>query len=142
VTSWYLDTSVVLRIILEGSNSAREWFDKAYNDGDLFIASDLLKVEACHIVDNAGHNDSALMDVLDAVDFAPLDNDITAEALAVVGPVGGADSIHIAIALRFRALPNITLVTHDAQMARAAIRSGLNVLDPVTDDAKRPPVVQ
>jgi len=139
-TLWYLDTSVVLRIIIEGSNSAREWFNNAYDQGDLFISSDLLKIEACHIVDNAGYDDSALIDILDAVYFAPLDKHITTEALSVGGPVGGADSIHIATALRFKELSDFTLVTHDAQMARAAARCGLSVLDPVIDDAKRRPV--
>jgi hypothetical protein len=35
----------------------------------------------------------------------------------------------------------VTIVTHDAQTARAAANLGFEVLDPVTDDPGRPAVV-
>lgn len=66
--------------------------------------------------------------------------DLCGEAIALDPVLGGADSVHVASAVRL-GVDKVTIVTHDAQMARAAVSLGFDVLDPVTDDPGRPAVV-
>ena len=49
------------------------------------------------------------------------------------------DALHLATALRL-GTDAVEIVTHDAQMARAARSLGFAVSDPITDDPGRPPV--
>ncbi|MCL1841569.1 MAG: hypothetical protein FWF75_07480 [Propionibacteriaceae bacterium] len=56
------------------------------------------------------------------------------DAIALSHPLGAADAIHVATAMRLSSLP-LPPATHDAQMARVAEATGLfPVVDPVTDD--------
>lgn len=68
-----------------------------------------------------------------------LNDELLAEAIALDEPLGGADSIHVASALRLGPAV-LTVVTHDRQMATAATNLGFTVVDPVDDDPNRGPV--
>ena len=138
IASWYVDSSVMLRMVKEGSVAVRRWFDEAVAAGDVLIASRLMPLEIRRTLHNhrlslSNANISIGRFLLLSVDDALLDE---AEQLAPV--LRGADAIHLASALRVGG--PITVVTHDAQMAAAARQLGLAVLDPVTDDPTRPPV--
>ncbi|MCW5952122.1 MAG: hypothetical protein KIT69_07685 [Propionibacteriaceae bacterium] len=68
-----------------------------------------------------------------------ISDDLLDEAVALEEKLGGADAFHVASALRLG--PEVlTIVTHDRQMAIAAMNLGFDVLDPVTDDPGREPV--
>lgn len=138
--TWYVDSSVLLRAIVDGSTAASRWFDEAATNGGRFVASRLLEVETRRVIRNLGGSQDAVTPYLDLFVLVSLADELLDEAMAIDEPLGGADSIHVATALRVGPSA-LTLVTHDAQMARAALRLGFDVLDPVTDDPNRGPVV-
>ncbi|MDR2703798.1 MAG: PIN domain-containing protein [Cellulomonadaceae bacterium] len=133
VRTWYIDTNVLVGIITRRSPAAVAWFQEADARGDVFISSSFLKPEVLHVV-----NRSIAQDYLQDILLLKVDNDLMEEAAAIPGALSGADAIHIASAERIRN-DNPIIVTHDAQMARAAKALAFEVLDPITDDPNRPP---
>ena len=69
-----------------------------------------------------------------------VEDDLIDEAIALDPVLGGADSVHVSSALRL-GVDKVTIVTHDAQMAGAAVSLGFDVLDPVTDNPNRPAII-
>ena len=137
---WYVDSSVVLRVVKEGSPAARGWFDAALAAGDDFLASRLMKVEVLRVLVNNALDRTGAEDVISRFVLLSLDDDLADEAVALHAALGGADALHIASALRVGTRV-CTVVTHDAQMATAAQALGFTVFDPVTDDPLRSPVI-
>lgn len=138
--TWFVDSSVLLRAIADRSAAAREWFESAYAAGDRFVGSRMLELEVLRVVKNAGLAIDVANEYLDEFALIAVGDDLIDEAIALDPVLGGADSIHIASALRL-GTGSVTIVTHDAQIARAAASLGFGVLDPVTDDPGRPAVV-
>lgn len=137
--TWYVDSSVLLRAIVESSAAAKDWFERSSADGDRFVASRLMEVEVRRVTRNAGVDQDVVSEFVDEFLLMSVTDELLAEAVDLPHRLGGADSIHVASALRLG--PGVlTLVTHDRQMARAALELGFDVLDPVTDDPRRPPV--
>jgi predicted nucleic acid-binding protein len=135
---WYVDSSVLLRVIVDESRAAKDWFDGASAAGDVFVASRLTEVEVRRVSMNAGVDQELVGEYLDRFVFLSVDDALLAEAIALDPPLGGADAIHLAAALRVGA-QQVTIVTHDKQMADAAPHLGLTALDPVADDPRREP---
>lgn len=138
--TWFVDSSVLLRAIADKSTAAREWFESAYAAGDRFVGSRMLELEVLRVVKNAGLATDVAEEYLDEFALIDVGDDLIDEAIALDTVLGGADSVHVASALRL-GVDEVTIVTHDAQMARAAVSLGFDVLDPVTDDPGRPAVV-
>jgi predicted nucleic acid-binding protein len=138
--TWFVDSSVLLRAIADKSAAAREWFETAYAAGDRFVGSRMLELEVLRVVKNAGLPTDVANEYLDEFALIAVGDDLIDEAIALDPVLGGADAVHIASAMRLGA-DRVTIVTHDAQMARAAASLGFEVLDPVTDDPGRPAVV-
>jgi len=139
--NWFIDSSVLLRIVKENSGAAQRWFQTAYDAGDRFAASTFMWLEVRHVIRNANLDTEILADYFQDIYWIPLDNTISIEADSVTGPITAADAIHVATAKRLLGTPDLVLVTHDEKMARAAARAGIAVQDPVTDDPLRKPVV-
>ena len=137
--TWYVDSSVLLRALLGDSAAAKSWFEQAKAHGDRFIGSRMVEVEVRRVVRNIGQPQDAADAYLDEFALDSIDNDLLDESIAIPHPLGAADSIHVATAMRL-GTGTLTLVTHDAQMARAAQALGFTVHDPVTDDPNRAPV--
>jgi predicted nucleic acid-binding protein len=131
----YLDTSIVLRILLREANPTALWgkWDKAYS-------SALWRVEALRTVDRLRltHeiNDVEVADLVrdvqiihDTLEIYPLNDRIlqrAAETFPTV--VGTLDAIHLASAISIRdAYPIDLLLTHDSQLATAARSLGFKV---------------
>ena len=138
-SAWFVDSSVLLRAILGHSAAAKTWFETAVAGGDALLGSRMLEVETCRTVRNRGLDLSVAVEYLDEFTLLSIDDPLLDEAVAIEPPCGGADSIHLAAALRLGRHAG-TLVTHDAQMSRAGTALGFPVHDPVTDDPHRPPV--
>lgn len=130
---WYLDTSVLLRVIVEQSPSARVWYLAARARGDQFISSRLLELEAKRNAGRAGVDPQIVDAYLSDIAFVPLSDAILDDALKIAGHLRSADALHLASAQRVGA-DLLTVVTHDRQMADAAVALGFDVLDPVVDD--------
>ena len=139
VRAWYVDSSVLLRAMVEQSPAAHAWFERRVEAGDRFVASRLMEVEVRRVTRNADVDQDIVSEYLDEFMLLTVNDELLAEAIELDGRLGGADSIHVASALRLG--PEVlTLVTHDRQMAIAAMGLGFDVLDPVTDDPGRGPV--
>ena len=132
----YVDTSVVLRILLREPNPVAIWgqWTKAYS-------SALWRVEALRTVDRLRLNheisDSEVADLVREIQIThetfaiyPVSNPIlqrSSETFPTV--VGTLDAIHLATALSIREIESIDhLLTHDSQLATAARSLGFHVL--------------
>jgi len=132
----FIDTSVVLRKLFGEQGSLADWSQvtEAY-------ASRMLLIELGRVVDRrrlAGDIDDEQVEhlhrearrLLRSVDVLALSEPILVRA---AGPMptmlGSLDAVHLATALQLAASGKTTLVlaTHDAQLARAARASGLEV---------------
>lgn len=136
----YLDSSVVLRVVLGQPGALAEWtrIDRA-------VSSELIRVECLRALDRlrirAGLDDrtlagrrAALLETLDAIEMVALDGSILDRAAnPFPTSIGTLDAVHLATALAVRdQLPAMLLATHDAELGLAAAAMGLEVrgLDP------------
>ena len=99
----------------------------------------MLELEVLRVVNNAGLSTDVAREYLDEFALVAVTDDLIDEAIALDPVLGSADSVHVASALRLGAA-HVTIVTHDAQMARAAAALGFTVFDPVVDDPGLGPV--
>lgn len=133
----YLDTSVVLRLVL-GQEPRLE----AFHDIELGIASTLVEVECLRTLDRlrftadldpdaiALRRESvfALLSAVETIDPSPAVLRRASQPLPT--PVGTLDAIHLATALLWRDARGRepTLATHDRRLAGAARASGLRTI--------------
>lgn len=128
----YVDTSVLMRIVLRAPDPLKEWDDLRVG-----LASILLRVEAFRTLDQLWHWDkltesertekhARLETFLPQFELLPLDEAVLDRAAQPL-PTGLAtlDAIHLATATLYRAsLPpterSFLFATHDVQLARAA----------------------
>ena len=136
----YLDTSVVLRVILSQPQSLREW-----DDLELGVASRLLQVECLRTIDRFWHQGelneqeveqkrSAVEVLLKRLVLLPPTEDIWRIASQPFPTIiNSLDAIHLATAMTYRdQQPNderpIFFATHDNQLATAAREMNFDVL--------------
>jgi predicted nucleic acid-binding protein len=132
----YIDTSVVLRILLHEPNPVKVWgqWNKAYS-------SALWRVEALRTVDRlrltheiSDTEVAALVRDVQIIHetFAihPVTNHVFQRASETFPTVVGTlDAIHLATALSIREIENLDLLlTHDSQLATAARSLGFEVM--------------
>lgn len=132
----YVDTSVVLRILLREPNPVEIWgqWNKAYS-------SALWRVEALRTVDRLRLtneiSDSEVAELVHEIQIThetiaihPVTNQIFQRASETFPTVVGTlDAIHLATALSIRQIENIDyLLTHDPQLATAARSLGFEVM--------------
>ena len=141
--TWFVDSSVLLRAILDGSEAVREWFTSQSAENAAWMGSRMLDLEVRRQITNAGLEQSYADQYLHRFDFLAVTDQQIDAAIALPYTIGGADGLHVVAAhtLRSAGVP-LTFVTHDAQQARAvaAMNVGFTAFDPVTDDPRRPPV--
>lgn len=131
----YLDTSVILRVLLGDSQKTSEW-----GQWTQAFSSRLWKTEALRTVDRlrlSGRIDDSQVASLrrdielvdDALHIVPVTESLLARAgESFPTAVGTLDAIHLASALAVRDSAGLDRVlTHDMQQATAARSLGLNV---------------
>jgi predicted nucleic acid-binding protein len=133
----YLDSSVVLRVVLGQRDRLKEW--RQVREG---VASALVEVECLRTLDRlrlrAGLTDRELARRREAV-FAligemhlvePTRPVLSRASQPLPTPLGTLDAIHLATALLWRdsRAPDLVLATHDAALALAARASGVSVV--------------
>ena len=131
----YVDSSVVLRIVLGQPDPVAEWslLERA-------ISSELLRVECLRTLDRlrfrAGLDDrtvaerrGAMLETIDAIDLVALDGNILARAAEPFPTlVRTLDALHLASALIIREeVPSIAFITHDVTLGLAAAATGFDV---------------
>jgi len=133
----YLDSSVLLRIILGQKNSLKEW--KNIEQG---VGSALLEVECLRTLDRlrliedldddaiAAQREAAYR-LIEAVEVVDLSHSVLARAAQPLPTVlGTLDAIHLATALLWREQmeQKLVMATHDLALGTAARASGLKVI--------------
>lgn len=128
----YLDSSVILRIVLESPDPLREW--PQLEDG---VSSALTRVECYRAIEKLWHDrrvgDEAatrkrleLDTLLRRVAPLPLSDDVLrVAAQPLPTPLKTLDALHLATAILFRRSPDaasqhLLFATHDKQLAKAA----------------------
>lgn len=132
----YVDSSVVLRIVLGEPGALRAWrrIRRA-------VSSHLVRLECLRTIDRArirlslGDGDVAerragICHVLEGIDMVPIDAAVLERAADPFPTrLGSLDAIHLASALLARAqFRDLRLATHDAELAIAARAVGFEVL--------------
>ncbi len=133
----YLDSSVVLRVILGQRDKLRAW--KSIERG---VASALVQVECLRTLDRlrlrAGLSDEELAERREAVFRIIDETEVVEPSMAVLDraarpfptELGTLDAIHLASALMWREArgEEIVMATHDRALGTAAQASGLRVV--------------
>ncbi len=132
----YLDTSVLLRIVLREPGALEDL--RSY---DALVSSELIAVESARVIDRlriqgiltteeAAERTRAAADWLEAIDLVLLRPPVLSRASEPMPvPVGTLDAIHLATALiwRDRMGPVPEMATHDAVLGTAARTFGFDV---------------
>jgi len=132
----YVDSSVLLRVVLNERGTLREWRRIRRP-----IASELIRLECRRTIDRArirerlsdaavAQHREAVLGLLDAFDMVPLDG-VVLERAAEPFPtlLGSLDAIHLATALLARGqVEDLYFATHDGELATAARAMGFKVL--------------
>ncbi len=133
----YLDSSVVLRLVLGQRNSLKEW--RTIEQG---IASALVEVECLRTLDRLRLAErirddeialrrEAVFRMLDAMEVVEITRPVlTRAAQPLPTALGTLDAIHLATALLWqeRSGTNLVVATHDEALATAARASGLHIV--------------
>jgi len=133
----YLDSSVVLRLVLREAGALREW--RAVRRG---VASALVELECLRTLDrlrlrqrladpDVAARREAVFRLLEEVEVVmPTHAVLMRAAHPLPTELGTLDAIHLASALAWReeAGEDLLIATHDAALARAARASGLRVV--------------
>ncbi|WP_336662660.1 type II toxin-antitoxin system VapC family toxin [Leucobacter sp. USHLN154] len=127
---WYLDTSVALRILLGHSQSAIDWYDNLADRRATFVSSRILELEMKRVLRRESIAVDGADEFLSELALLAVDNRLITEAAAIRPHIKSLDALHLASAQRIGA-GNVTIVTHDANMATVADSLGFDVVDPV-----------
>lgn len=133
----YLDSSVLLRVILGQPDALAEW--KQVRDG---IASALVEVECLRTLDrlrvSEGHADTVIAEqretvyrLLEAMEIVDITHPVLSRAAQPLPTsLGTLDALHLATALLWkeRTGKDLVMATHDLALAVAAKASGLRVI--------------
>jgi predicted nucleic acid-binding protein len=133
----YLDSSVLLRVVLGQRNALKEWSRVTRG-----IASALAEVECLRTLDRLrlaqGFPDetiaaqrAAVYRLLESMEIVEITSSILSRAAQPLPTaLGTLDAIHLASALLWKEQTgrDVSMATHDAALAVAAMASGLRVL--------------
>ena len=132
----YVDSSVVLRIVLGEPGALRGWrrIRRA-------VSSQLVRIECLRTIDRArirltlpeadvAERRAAVLEVLEGFDVVPLDAAVLRRAAdPFPTTLGSLDALHLATALQVREMiADLQLATHDRELATAARAVGFQVL--------------
>lgn len=126
----YVDTSVILRIVLGHSDAAADWFDARLRVGDHLVTSRLAVLESVRVLRREGLDTGLGDDLFSRMALLSVDDALLGDAGEIGPHVKSLDAIHLASALRI-GIGQATVVTHDVNMLRTATELGFGVYDPV-----------
>lgn len=127
---WYLDASVALRILLGHSQSAIDWYDNLADRRATFVSSRILELEMKRVLRRESIAVDGADEFLSELALLSVDDRLITEAAVIRPHIKSLDALHLASAQRIGA-GNVTIATHDANMAVVADALGFDVVDPV-----------
>lgn len=133
----YIDSSVLLRLVLGQANALSEW-----HQIDRAVSSVLVRVEALRTLDRfrlrarisdqeLARRRSAILQLLNSLELVEIDVAVLDRAThPLPTELGTLDAIHLATALLFREVSNtqLAMATHDVALGIAAQAQGFPVL--------------
>lgn len=133
----YLDSSVLLRVILGQRNALKEW--RSIERG---VASALIEVECLRTLDrvrlaeewddaDVAARREAVYRLIEAMEIVELTGPVLSRASQPLPTaLGTLDALHLATALLWReqTAAELVMATHDAALATAAMASGFRVI--------------
>lgn len=132
----YVDTSVLLRVVLAEPGRLREWSRSRH-----WVSSELIRLESLRTIDRArvqfalpdravAVRRASVLDHLRAFDLVRLDQTVLERAAEPFPTsLGTLDAIHLASALRVRErYEDLGFATHDRELAIAATAVGFRVI--------------
>jgi len=133
----YLDSSVLLRVILGQRNALKEW--RSIEQG---VASALVEVECLRTLDrvrlaeefddaDVAARREAVYRLIEAMEIVELTGPVLSRASQPLPTaLGTLDALHLATALLWReqTAADLVMATHDEALATAATASGLRVI--------------
>ena len=132
----YVDTSVLLRVVLGSPNRLRSW--RRITEP---LSSELIRVEALRALDRARIQEdlaeaevakriALVLERLESFTLAGISRRVFDRAAAQTpSPVGTLHAIHLSTAVALnRRFPDLVLATHDEEMIEAGSALGLRVL--------------
>jgi len=142
----YVDSSVLLRVILEEPGALREWRKITRP-----IASELIRVECLRTIDRArvryrlsddaiSAQRAAVLDQLEGFDLIPITPSVLDRAAdPFATTLGSLDAIHLASALLVSAqVRELKIATHDRELGKAGKAYGFEVFGlPARPERKR-----
>jgi len=132
----YLDSSVVLRIVLRAPNALAEWGMIAEHTSSALLRVECLRtLERLRFEEEIPEEEIArrvkeVLLVMESVRLLSITSSVLARASEPFdGPLKSLDAIHLATAIEWRRQGNVDLVfaTHDRQLSRAARAAGFTV---------------
>jgi predicted nucleic acid-binding protein len=133
----YLDSSVVLRIVLGQPNQLAEWGQitsgvaSALLETECLRTLDRLRASGALATEDAAIRREAVFRVLDEIELVELTRTVLHRAgQPMPAPIGTLDSIHLASAELWREArgTEIVMATHDRALALAARASGFRAI--------------
>lgn len=132
MTTYYLDSSVAVRIMLGHSLGSAAWFDSVTASDEDVISSRILQTELTRVLRREEMDIGRRDALLDFVGTVPLDHAILLQAESVVPHIKTLDAIHLGSAIRC-GIEDLTIVTHDHTMSHVARLIGYTIHDPVAE---------
>jgi predicted nucleic acid-binding protein len=133
----YIDSSVLLRLILGHPDRLREWKEvrtggaSALVEVECLRTLDRMRVEARLAPEVIAERRTAVYEVLESVEIIEISNPVLRRAsMPLPTSLGTLDAIHLSSALLWGEVRNEqpVMLTHDRALASAARASGLRVL--------------
>lgn len=128
MSSWYLDTSALLKLIINEKESPA--LRKIVGDSD--VTSNFTRLEVARTLKpNSAKAKKDAGTIFNFIAQVPVDAEIIVQAELIIeaSELKAADAIHVASAMRLGRLIE-GIITYDKQMASAASRLGIRVLAP------------
>lgn len=133
---FYLDASVALHAVLqEGDPRAIAWLDALSSGTSHAFASTLLQLEIARTLRRERLDPELARLVVDRVGLISIDDAVLLVAGGLEPHVKALDAIHLATCLMLGA--DVTLVTHDMNIAAAAATLGIEAFDPLAGTRAR-----
>lgn len=129
--TYYLDSSVAMRVLLGHSAAAADWLEAIDQNADAeLVSSRILRTEITRVLRREGLPVIERERLLVGVSQVPLTEGILQQAEAIGPHVKTLDAIHLASALAIGRDP--VVVTHDSNMRAVAEQLGLKSHDPIS----------
>lgn len=130
MTTFLIDTSIAVRLVLGQSPCAARWFVERTEEPDAsLIASRLLRTELTRVLRRDDRPLEYRDIVLEHIDLIPLTDGVLMAAESIIPHIKTLDALHLGSLIHTGI--DAVVVTHDANMRAVAEQIGYETFDPI-----------